>query len=357
MVWAPSGELRRWRRKNPSGASCQISSAILPRSWEDCDCSLAPDPGAAWRTGTLEPVFNAACSAEATQPLGTVKDSPRLSWASPKELGLPSKGFGVVSVLVSLCNYTIRAGCFQGGEELGVKGWPWDWLCPHLWGAAPQGWTQWTELWAGNRVRQQPPATTSDVPTVKSGAKGDGARDRLEASLQRPIQEISGLCGRAEVCAGGSARDRAGDQHCCGVAGAMLMLMDGAMMIVDGPRGMKWGPGPWAGLRGGTHGVLWMTSLGSRPWLVTRRQGIPSHRSHLRWAADGRHSHAQGASLQRSFTAGPTWALGAGLSCWWLQVLQLLSFGWKHRSKERRLRRQVNIFWKFSDLRSYRPGW
>lgn len=57
----------------------------------------------------------------------------------------------------------------------------------------------------------------SDVLTVQAGAKGYGARDKLETSLQHPVQEMGSLHGRTEVCAGGSARDWAEDQRCCGV--------------------------------------------------------------------------------------------------------------------------------------------
>lgn len=116
----------------------------------------------------------------------------------------------------------------------------------------------------------------------------------------------------------GCARDRAGDHQCCGVAGA------GA----DGPRGMKLSPGPWAGLQGGTHEVLLMTSLCSRPWLVTHRWGIPTHGGHFRWLAGGRHSRAEGTHGCRGCSRLALHELHeAALSCWWLQAPQLVSFG------------------------------
>lgn len=78
MVCAPSGELRRWRRENHSWMSSQISSATLPHRRGDCDCSLPPHPVAMWRTDIVQPVSVAASLAEATQALGTVKDSPQV---------------------------------------------------------------------------------------------------------------------------------------------------------------------------------------------------------------------------------------------------------------------------------------
>lgn len=43
-----------------------------------------------------------------------------------------------------------------------------------------------------------------------------------------------------------------------------------------------------AGFQEGTHRVILMTSLCRRPWLVTCRWDIPSHRSHVRCAVRGR---------------------------------------------------------------------
>lgn len=88
MVCAPFGELRRWRRENHS---CTLVKSAVPCSWEDCGspCGYVEHKYAAcfgcYLLGRGHPIS------------GYSEELAPVSWASPKELGLPSKLFGVFS--------------------------------------------------------------------------------------------------------------------------------------------------------------------------------------------------------------------------------------------------------------------